>query len=60
MNWWRKAAPGSAYNGERIGQGRENARTYLVANPEAANGLDADLRKKLGFEQTFNSAAQSA
>jgi recombination protein RecA len=39
-----------SYAGERIGQGRENARTYLVANPEAREQLDAELRKKLGFD----------
>jgi recombination protein RecA len=39
-----------SYGGERIGQGRENARAYLVANPEAREQLDGDLRKKLGFE----------
>jgi recombination protein RecA len=43
---------GSWYNlnGERIGQGRENARTFLIANPEARESLDQQLRKKLGFD----------
>jgi recombination protein RecA len=65
-----------SYAGERIGQGRDNARAYLVANPEALEQLDAGLRKKLGFETagvadavakppasgqlTLNKAAQSA
>jgi recombination protein RecA len=39
-----------SYSGERIGQGRDNARAFLVANPEAREQLDAALRKKLGFE----------
>jgi recombination protein RecA len=43
--------------GERIGQGRDNARTYLVANPEVREQLDADLRKKLGFEAAGDSEA---
>jgi recombination protein RecA len=38
-----------SYSGERIGQGRENARAYLIANPEIREQLDAALRKQLGF-----------
>jgi len=38
-----------SYAGERIGQGRENARAYLIANPEIRERLDAALRKQLGF-----------
>ena len=38
-----------SYAGERIGQGRENARTFLIANPEIREQLDAALRNKLGF-----------
>jgi recombination protein RecA len=39
-----------SFAGERIGQGRENARSFLLANPEIRERLDSDLRKKLGFE----------
>jgi recombination protein RecA len=38
-----------SYAGERIGQGRENARAFLIANPEIREQLDAALRNKLGF-----------
>jgi len=38
-----------SYAGERIGQGRENARAYLIANPEIREQLDVALRKQLGF-----------
>ena len=38
-----------SYAGERIGQGRENARGFLIANPETSEQLDTALRKKLGF-----------
>jgi len=38
-----------SFAGERIGQGRENARAYLIANPEIREQLDAALRKQLGF-----------
>ncbi|MBB6094945.1 recombination protein RecA [Povalibacter uvarum] len=36
-----------SYNGERIGQGKENARTFLDTHPEIANTIDAKLREKL-------------
>ena len=36
-----------SYDGERIGQGRENARDFLKANPTIANEIEAKLRAKL-------------
>jgi len=36
-----------SYGGERIGQGKENARQYLKDNPQAADELDKALRAKL-------------
>ncbi|HET9818900.1 MAG TPA: recombinase RecA [Rhodanobacteraceae bacterium] len=36
-----------SYGGERIGQGKENARQYLKENPQAADELDKALRAKL-------------
>ena len=34
------------YQGERLGQGRENAKAYLKANVDAANRLEKALREK--------------
>ncbi len=36
-----------SYGGERIGQGKENARTFLEQHPDIANHIDARLREKL-------------
>jgi len=36
-----------SFGGERIGQGRETARAFLVENPSIADRLDADLRRRL-------------
>ena len=36
-----------AYEGERIGQGKDNARTYLIDHPEIAAKIDAALRARL-------------
>ena len=36
-----------SYNGERIGQGKENARTFLQTHPEIAREIEAKIREKL-------------
>src|SRR5579884_1985529 len=41
-----------SYKGERIGQGRENARQFLKDNPDIRARIDADLRKALGLIKT--------
>ena len=38
-----------SYRGERIGQGRDNARNYLKEHPELAQKLDEELRTVLGL-----------
>src|ERR1700746_134350 len=38
-----------SYKGDRIGQGRENARQFLKDNPEVRKNLDMELRKALGL-----------
>src|SRR6202047_5197985 len=38
-----------SYKGERIGQGRENARQFLKDNVETCAKLDAEVRKHLGL-----------
>ncbi|HKQ87850.1 MAG TPA: recombinase RecA, partial [Candidatus Acidoferrales bacterium] len=38
-----------SYKGERIGQGRENARVFLRDNAEIREKIDHELRKSLGL-----------
>ena len=38
-----------SYKGERIGQGRENARAFLKENKDTLAKLDAEVRKALGL-----------
>ncbi len=40
-----------SYNGERIGQGRDNAKTYLSGNPEVAVAIESEVRQELGMPQ---------
>jgi recombination protein RecA len=48
-NLVEKSGSWFSYRGERIGQGRENARLFLREHPEATARLDAELRKALGL-----------
>ncbi|TQU90161.1 recombinase RecA [Xanthomonas perforans] len=41
-----KAGAWYSYGDERIGQGKDNARTYLRDNPQVATRLEAELREK--------------
>jgi len=42
-----KAGSWYSYNGDRIGQGKENARQYLIDNPEVAREIEQGIRAKL-------------
>ena len=48
-NLVEKSGSWFSYKGERIGQGRDNARIFLKDHPEAAQRLDEELRQALGL-----------
>jgi len=39
-----------SYNGDRLGQGRENAKQYLKQNPETAAAIEQKLRQEMGLQ----------
>ena len=41
-----------SYQGERIGQGRENVKTYLKERPELMNSLEAQIKEKFIAKKT--------
>ena len=49
-----------SFAGERIGQGRDNARTFLKDNPETRAKLDGLLREKLELTEPQKQAAAKA
>ncbi len=49
-----------SYKGERIGQGRENARQFLKENKDTLAKLDAEVRKALGLVAAPAAAAAAA
>jgi len=56
-NMVEKSGSWFSYHGERIGQGRENARNYLKEHPEMAQRLDEELRVALGIGSKIQTAA---
>jgi recombination protein RecA len=51
-NLVEKSGSWFSYKGERIGQGRENARQFLKDNRDTYIKLEAELRKQLGLTPT--------
>jgi recombination protein RecA len=48
-NLLEKSGSWFSYKGERIGQGRENARQFLKDNKDTMAKLEAEVRKTLGL-----------
>ncbi|MBE9563575.1 MAG: hypothetical protein IMF12_12025, partial [Proteobacteria bacterium] len=42
-----KAGAWYSYGGNKIGQGKDNVRTYLKENPEISNTIEQQIREKL-------------
>ena len=57
QNLVEKSGSWFSYKGDRIGQGRENARQFLKDNPDIRQTLDTELRKHLGLIKTDAAAA---
>ncbi|MCM1117830.1 MAG: recombinase RecA [bacterium] len=49
-----------AYNGDKIGQGRENAKQYLKDNPAVCQELESKVRQHFGLGDSAADEAQSA
>ncbi len=56
-NLVEKSGSWFSYKGERIGQGRDNARVFLKDHPETAQKLDTELRDHLGLSMKARTAA---
>ncbi len=44
----RKSGAWYTYEGDQLGQGKENARKFLKDNPDLANEIDKKIKEKLG------------
>jgi recombination protein RecA len=60
QNLLEKSGSWFSYKGERIGQGRENARAFLKENKDVMAKLEAEVRKALGLAPPVAQAAAQA
>jgi len=47
-----------SYKGERVGQGRENARKFLQGNPELIEKITQEIRNKLGLDNVVDTKSE--
>ncbi|MET1059164.1 MAG: DNA recombination/repair protein RecA, partial [Nocardioides sp.] len=47
------------YEGDQLGQGKENARSFLKDNPDLANELEKKILEKLGVGPTVDKPAEA-
>ena len=59
-NLVEKSGAWFSYKGDRIGQGRENARAFLKENKEIAARMEAEVRKALGLVAAEKTQAAAA
>ena len=52
QNLVEKSGSWYSFRGDRIGQGRENAKQFLKANPDVRDRIDAELRTALGLTKS--------
>jgi recombination protein RecA len=57
----RKSGAWYTYDGDQLGQGKENARNYLRENPDTANEIEKKIKEKLGIgpQLTADTAASN-
>ena len=56
----RKSGAWYTYDGDQLGQGKENARTFLIQNPDVAAEIERKILVKLGIGAEGKAAAAAA
>ena len=59
-NILEKSGTWISFNGERLGQGRENARVFLKENTDIRDKIEAAIRKQLGLASAVEENAKSS
>jgi recombination protein RecA len=54
----RKSGAWYTYEGDQLGQGKENARAFMRDNPDLANELEKRILEKLGIGATLDTPAE--
>jgi len=53
----RKSGAWYTYEGDQLGQGKENARKFLAENPDVANEIEKKIKEKLGIGPVVDAEA---
>jgi recombination protein RecA len=53
----RKSGAWYTYEGDQLGQGKENARNFLRGNPDLANEIEKKIKEKLGIGARMDAEA---
>ncbi len=56
----KKSGSWYTYEGDQLGQGKENARTFLRDNPDLANEIEKRIKEKLGIWARIDAPADSS
>ncbi|AKU17298.1 recombinase RecA [Luteipulveratus mongoliensis] len=56
----RKSGAWYTYEGDQLGQGKENARTFLKDNPDLADEIEKKIKEKLGVGPQVDKPADAA
>jgi recombination protein RecA len=56
----RKSGAWYTYEGDQLGQGKENARNFLKSNPDIANEIEKKIKEKLGVGPKLDREADVA
>ena len=61
MNIVDKSGAWFAYNGQKIGQGRENAKLFLEENPDVMKEIESKVRENynMAFENSLTGESDS-
>jgi recombination protein RecA len=54
----RKAGAWYTYEGDQLGQGKENARQFLKDNPHLADEIEKKIKEKLGIGARLDAPAE--
>ena len=53
----RKSGAWYTYGGDQLGQGKENARKFLLENPDVGNEVEKKIKEKLGIGAVLDAEA---
>ena len=56
----KKSGAWYTYDGDQLGQGKENARNFLLRNPDIAGTIETQIKQKLGIGGAAAPAAPAA